>query len=124
MMCHFVLTGLTSPTSSIQRDVIQAQGQSGSNQKSAVCCFATLGPTAWSARLFPFSCCADDPALCVTQPGREPAGSLSLVARTVIPAELSSAWMHDGWWVWRDAIPASDVHAAEKCALQALPERG
>ena len=36
MMCQSVFTGLTCSTSSIQREVIHAQGQRGSNQKSAV----------------------------------------------------------------------------------------
>ena len=35
-MCHDVRTGRTCSTSSIQREVSHAHGQSGSNQKSAV----------------------------------------------------------------------------------------
>jgi len=34
MTCHRTCTGRTFSTSSIQREVIQAQGQMGSNQKS------------------------------------------------------------------------------------------
>src|SRR5262245_33683093 len=53
--CQRVLTGRTRATSSIQREVIQAQGQTGSNQKSAT---SRPGPDA-DVR------CADSPAVVV-----------------------------------------------------------
>jgi hypothetical protein len=43
------------------------------------------------------------------------------MARTVIPAELTSAWMRDGWWVWREAIPAEDLEAADKALSKMFP---
>jgi hypothetical protein len=56
MIRQSVRTGRTFSTSSIQREVIQAQGHSGSNQNctsSISACSVTTAPTAAAAPLFP-----------------------------------------------------------------------
>jgi hypothetical protein len=56
MIRHSVRTGLTCSTSPIQREVIQAQGHTGSNQNCTSSrspgCPATPAPTAARARVF------------------------------------------------------------------------
>src|SRR5260370_364691 len=57
MIRHSARTGRTRSTSSIQREVIQAQGHTGSNQNCTFSrtsdCAVTLAGTATRARLFP-----------------------------------------------------------------------
>jgi hypothetical protein len=56
MIRQSVRTGRTFSTSSIQREVIQAQGHSGSNQNctsSISACSVTTAPTAAAALIFP-----------------------------------------------------------------------
>ena len=43
------------------------------------------------------------------------------MARTQIPTELVSAWMSDGWWVWRNAIPDEEIRAADKALSKLFP---
>ena len=43
------------------------------------------------------------------------------MTEAAIPAELRSAWHEDGWWVWRTAIPATDLLAAERRSSKLFP---
>src|SRR5579863_2705869 len=80
MTCQRVVTGLTFSTSSIQRDVIQAQGQSGSNQKSATTpCSLTPRPTRPSPRVFPVTAIFPDP--CERRARGDPTGPVARRAR-------------------------------------------